>query len=122
MRRAYLFSLVLMMIGFLTGCYYDVEEELYPNKFCVVGDATMANYYTEQVAPIIETRCAIPGCHVAGGSAPGNFLQYTEVKARVDDGKIQLLVFDQRSMPPSGVLPSCDILKLQAWVAAGAPN
>lgn len=105
----------------LSGCYYDNEEELYPGV-CVVGDATVAGYWTSTVNPIIQSRCAIPGCHVAGGTGPGDFTQYVNVKAKVDDGTFQQLVLQLKSMPPTGPLPACDLQKLQAWVDAGAPE
>lgn len=113
---------MLLLVAGLGGCYYDNEEELYPGRFCEVGVATDAGYYAATVEPILQSRCAIPGCHVPGGTGPGDFNQYTEVKAKVDAGSFQQQVLQSRAMPPSGPLPSCELLKLQAWLDAGAPN
>ena len=110
--------LIVVLVAGLQGCYYDNEEELYPGSgFCDLSNVT----WSGTVKPIMETRCATPGCHVPGGTGPGDFNQYTEVKARVDNGKFQQFVFDARTMPPGG-MPSCELKKLQNWVAAGAPN
>lgn len=113
--------LLLLMVVPMVGCYYDNEEELYPGA-CVVGDATAPGYWTSTVEPLIQTRCAIPGCHVPGGTGPGDFTQYANVKARVDDQAFQQQVLIQKTMPTTGPLPACDLQKLQAWVDAGAPN
>ncbi len=114
-------TLLLIAVVALTGCYYDNEEELYPGE-CLVGDATLPGYWTSTVEPLVQTRCAIPACHVPGGDGPGDFTQYTNVKAAVDNGSFQQQVLIQRSMPPTGPLPACDLQKAQAWVDAGAPN
>lgn len=120
MRSLIVLAIILGLLS-LGGCYYDKEELLYPGA-CDPGDATVAGYWTSTIQPIIQSRCATPGCHVTGGTGPGDFTQYTNVKARVDDGAIQQVVLVQGSMPPSGSLPACDQQKLQAWINAGALN
>lgn len=119
-RHVHILLVALPMLA-LGGCYYDNEEELYPGA-CAVGDATITGWYTNNVEPLLQSRCAIPGCHVPGGTGPGDFNQYVEVKARVDDGTFQEQVFVLRAMPQGGALSSCELQKLQAWVDAGAPN
>jgi hypothetical protein len=111
----------LIVVAALTGCYYDNEEELYPGE-CLVGDATAPEYWTSTIQPVIQTRCAIPACHVPGGDGPGDFTEYANVKAAVDEGIFQQQVFIQRTMPSNGPLPACELQKLQAWVDAGAPE
>jgi hypothetical protein len=119
--RSLILSSILLAVLALSGCYYDKEELLYPGE-CNPGDATVAGYWTSTVQPLIQARCASAGCHVSGGTGPGDFTQYANVKARVDDGRFQQVVLVQGSMPPSGSLPACDQQKLQAWINAGAPN
>lgn len=110
---------VMLAVSFLSGCYYDNEEELYPlTAACETTNVTWA----ATVQPLIQARCATSGCHVSGGFGPGDFTQYTEVKAKVDDGRFQAEVIQAGSMPPSGRLAPCDLQKLQVWIDAGALN
>jgi hypothetical protein len=105
-------------LGLLVGCYYDKEEVLYPNGNCDSANVT----WSGTVLPLMQTRCAVPGCHVPGGFGPGDFNQYANVKTVVDNGRFQAEVIQAGTMPPSGKLGACDIQKLQAWIDAGAPN
>ncbi len=103
------------------GCYYDNEEELYPNTFCDTVNIT----YSGAISKIIEGSCAIPGCHVAGGSGTGNFTVFAELKAQVDNGTLLRSVRREPNaiaMPSGGALRTCEIRQLELWVAAGALN
>jgi hypothetical protein len=99
----------------LSSCYYDVEDELYPGTSCDLSNVT----YSGAVAPLMATDCAVPGCHVSGGTSP-DLSTYAGVSANSTAVK-QRAVTD-KNMPPSGPLSSCDQQKLQAWIDAGAPN
>lgn len=101
-----------------SGCYYDVEAELYPGSFC----DTTAVTFSANVRPIIQSNCAVPGCHVSGGSGPGDFTTYSGLAGKVQDGSFADRVFVQRNMPPSGALGSCDQNILKNWVDAGHPD
>jgi len=118
MRSTYVLLTIVGLLA-LSGCYYDKEELLYPGA-CDTGDATAAGYWASTIEPIIQSRCA--NCHYPGGQGTGDLRQYAQVKAIVDNGTFQTLVFQTRSMPQGGSLAPCDIQKLQAWVNAGAPN
>lgn len=118
MRRTTFLSATIGLL-LLGGCYYDKEELLYPGG-CIPGDATAPGYWAGTIEPIITTRCA--NCHLPGGIGPGDLRNYTTVKAIVDNGSFQQMVFVSRSMPQGGALTACEIQKLQAWVDAGAPN
>ena len=101
----------------LSSCYYDVEEELYPSTSCDLSDTKFAS----TVDPIITTNCAVPGCHVPGGTTP-DLTTYDGVKANVDNGSIQQRALVDKDMPASAPLSSCDQAKLQAWIDNGAIN
>jgi hypothetical protein len=107
----------LLFIG-LTSCYYDNEEELYPNSACQLNEVT----YSKDIQPIIKKSCAIPACHVNGGTGNGNFESYAGLKAKVDNGSIEARVLIQKNMPPDRELSRCEIDKLKKWLAAGALN
>lgn len=103
----------------LPGCYYDTEEELYPSTFCDTSAVT----WSLTIQPLVETECAIPGCHVPGVQSP-DLSTYAGVKAVADDGRLRgvTILGDPFFMPPSGQLPSCKQQQIQTWLDAGAPN
>lgn len=120
MRHASLFVLSwLAVVLVLSGCAYDKEELLYPGQ-CDPGDATVAGYWASTIEPLIRSRCA--NCHFPGGQGPGDLRAYAQVRAIVDNGQFQRLVFQTKAMPQDGSLSDCDLQKLQAWVNAGASD
>lgn len=109
---------VILALG-LGGCYYDVEEELYPDRFCDLANVT----FSGTVQPLIQGNCAVPGCHVAGAQTP-DLSSYAGIKAAADAGALvsRAVQGDPSPMPPTGLLPDCDRRRIEAWVNAGAPN
>lgn len=108
-------AILALSLPLLPGCYYDVEQELYPGGFCDVSNVTWAN----DIGPLITTRCAVSGCH-ASGSSNGSITNYAEVSAGLSAITNRVLVV--KDMPKNSSLPPCDLKKFQAWVEAGAPN
>ena len=115
MKKSFLF---LLSILFLNSCYNDNEEELYGPVSCDVTDIT----YSTDVLPIINASCATTACHASGGTAPGNFNNFNELKAKVDNGTFENRVLIQKNMPPNAQLSDCDLDILQAWLDNGALN
>lgn len=109
-----------ILVVFLSACYYDNEEELYPSNMndCNTEQLT----FTADIQPIINSSCAIPACHQAGGNGFGNFETYSGLKAILDNGSFENRVIIQRNMPPNRELSSCEIEKLKEWLNQGAPN
>ncbi|MFZ1658527.1 MAG: hypothetical protein WAT61_06905 [Flavobacteriales bacterium] len=104
-----------------TGCYYDVESDLYPMNFC----DTLSVSYTNTVLPIMQASCSVPGCHAPGGSGTGDFTTYSGLKGQVDNEKLIPAITQSGAaafMPPSGKLSECEIQKITIWVNAGAPQ
>lgn len=120
MLRGILFLGLLAAIA--AGCYYDNEEELY--EFYYAGNPcdTSMTSFSSIIFPIIQGNCSISGCHVAGGTGPGLFENYDQVKSFVDNGKLENRALVQRDMPPSGPLTNCQIALIQRWIDRGAPN
>lgn len=118
MNRKILGGLILVIL--LTGCYYDVEEELYGS--CQPGNVT---YSTTITNILVGNSCL--GCH-SGSSPSGNVnLQgYQNVKAKVDDGRLLGAITHANGYAPmpqgASKLTSCDISKIRAWIDAGAPD
>ena len=111
-------AMVLIATLGLTGCYYDNEEELYPGTFCDTANVT----WSGTIEPIIQTRCAIPGCHVPGGTGTGDLLTYADVKEIADNGLLRLTVLVDQSMPQTGPLGDCEQQQINIWLNDGAPE
>ncbi|MBK6831633.1 MAG: hypothetical protein IPG92_13245 [Flavobacteriales bacterium] len=122
MRNATVATIIaVLLLSASPGCYYDNEEELYPNTFC----DTVNTSYSAAISAIIESNCATPGCHVAGGTGTGNFTVFSELSEQVSNGRLLPSIRREASsipMPPGGTLRACEIRQLELWVAAGAQN
>jgi hypothetical protein len=101
---------------YCTSCTHE-KTELNP---CENVDVN----YTQSISPIIQTHCALSGCHNGDSTSVGNFSEYSEIKLRVDNGQFKIKVFDTQSMPPIGqpALTSEEFNKLKCWYDAGALN
>lgn len=100
----------------LNGCTYD-NLELDPCENRNVK-------YAESIAPLIQTRCALSGCHNGDSTSVGDFNLFDEVKMRVDNGQFKLKVLDIKSMPPTTQPPLTteQFNLLKCWIEVGAPN
>ena len=119
--------LSLVAIAGLQGCYYDTEEELYPDGSpCDTTNVT----YSGVVLPVIQDNCR--NCH--SGSAPqGNVLldSYENIAAagRKPAGQYGSLYGaishdpGNSPMPKNGnKLSGCTIEQIKKWIDDGAPN
>jgi hypothetical protein len=110
--------LILSSFILISGCYYDVADELYPEGSTVTCDTTVRGY-AAKIQPMIGTNCAISGCHVPGAQTP-DLSTHAEVAANADIVKEQAII--NKTMPPTGPLPPCDILSLEQWINNGSQN
>jgi hypothetical protein len=112
-----LYTLLFGVIA-LSGCYYDNEEELYPQT--KTTDTSTVSY-AATIAPMMANNCAIPGCHVANGQSPnlsayqGVFNSRSVIKERAVNG-------NPTWMPAAGPMSTNDRNALARWIDAGAPN
>lgn len=116
-------ALVLVFGVFLSSCYYDSNEELYPRSSN--GCDTAAISYSKHVAPVMVANCV--SCHNAGLKQGGVQLDnYAGVKATVDNARLLGSIRWQSgfvAMPQGGSqLSQCNITKIQAWINANMPN
>jgi hypothetical protein len=121
MKTLSLIALGLGSLLFMNSCTKDVgpDPALLPktlNCDSVKFGAT--------IKPIIDANCATPGCHVAGGSGPGDFTSFADLSLKVQNGSFKSRVIDGTPgfMPAIGRLPDADIEKIKCWLNAGAPN
>lgn len=114
--------LILTLLTVFSGCYYDIEEELYPNAAaCDTSGIT----YSGTVSVIMQQNCL--SCH-SSASAQGNVVlaTYNDVKAYAQSGALVGVIKHSSGyspMPKGGnKLKACDIRKIELWVANGMPN
>jgi hypothetical protein len=80
--------------------------------------------YSHDIAPIINNSCALPTCHVPSGYK--DMSTYAALKAEIDSYTSSLYISRIKpggGMPQTGpALTSCQISKIEAWIADGYPN
>lgn len=102
-----------LCVGLLGRCTYDHLEDM-------KGCRTTGVSWSMDVQPLVQTRCALTGCHVTAETI-GNFTTYGGVKAAADSGVLQT-VLDLNLMPPLEGLEQCERDRLRAWLSEGAPE
>lgn len=108
---------LLAIITGLTGCSYDKEELLYPGT---VDCSSLNVSFTINVQPIIQTSCAIAGCHDAASTNKGGpFTNYNLVKNKASIIKSQVT---SGAMPQGSSLSANQIQLISCWVNSGALN
>ena len=127
------FFLLLFTTGILLveiACTTDKLPEPEPPAFC----DTLQVSYNLQVKDIIDTNCAIPGCHRPGSIAPGNYTSYSSMEPFLTDDEFKRFVIDLRNDPNLGMPPDWDTNPgpkdltqeefdiVSCWVEAGYPE
>ena len=117
----YLLPLFILFVVFITSCYYDNEEALYPtlNSACDTTNVT----YSITIAPILSSNCT--SCH--SGSVPSGSISlsgYANVQTVASSGLLMnaLKGTGVPVMPTSGPLSACKISQVQIWIRKGILN
>jgi hypothetical protein len=121
MKAQQIIKLLLITIVFLTSCYYDVEENLYPANDCATANMS----YQTNIAPILQRNCY--ACHSAAANTANITLEgHGELIKHVNSGRLLGAINHEPGFTPmpqgASQLPDCDIAKIEQWVADGAPN
>lgn len=81
--------------------------------------------FAEDIRPIVETKCAISGCHNGDMGPALNWTNFEMFHQRVASGLVKYRV-THRIMPPSfspaGPLTQEQINAIACWADQGAPN
>ena len=149
---------LLLVVGLMFGCGGDNEvaddghdhdhthaeedsgdfEAAADNLGVVFDDPAAAgrpsSSFSADISPILTNRCAIPGCHVAGGPHGVDLRTYDSLSAGGDDGAI-VIANDARGseiveeivqgkMPPAPNEPldAAEIQLIIDWINEGAEN
>jgi hypothetical protein len=114
------YSTLIFLSLFLFSCESENEEGLFPLTAEVPNDTTggLTVFFQRDIAPLISTNCATPGCHAANAIFP-TLLTYnqidaskTSINARVSAG----------TMPQAGPLPQNQKNLIATWITEGAKN
>jgi hypothetical protein len=119
MRNSTFLFFLTMASLFISGCYYDNEEELYPVNTCKTNDMS----YTGDVLPILQDNCYT--CHDQASNLGGVTLEgYANLIDYVENGKLLGVIKHEQGFPemPSvnPQLAQCQIDKIEAWVNQGS--
>lgn len=121
MSKQYFSALMIILVISLAGCYYDVEEEIYPSIECDTSNIT----YSETIVGIISNNCY--DCHSAAANFGNVTLEgYSALKTYVDSGQLLGVIRHESGYSPmpknQPQMVVCNIEKIEAWIADGAPN
>ncbi|MFM8949336.1 MAG: hypothetical protein ACKOKB_00975 [Bacteroidota bacterium] len=118
MAKALLVIISIGLTSLFSGCYYDVEQELYG-----ANCDTTAVTYSGTVAPMLQANGCL-GCHAAPATAGNNIIldNQASIANLVQQNRF---ISGADRMPPSPSPPAltdCNMNKLRAWANAGALN
>ncbi len=107
---------------------YDIEVTDADNcatmESAVVGITGGGVSYMDDVDPIVQAKCAIDGCHVAGNpQGLPDYTVFTNVQARANNepGGIRQRV-KTGDMPRTGSLEATEIAAILCWIDEGAQD
>ena len=107
----------VVVFGFQISC----ADHDFPSYVC--PDAEVS--YLEDVKPILESKCAISGCHNGSLGAERNWSDFPTFQENAQHGNVKNYVTN-RIMPPSfspnGPLSQDQINTIACWIDNGAQN
>jgi hypothetical protein len=124
MKRLLLYTAVLAVFG-LTGCYKDV---ILPDAAIDPDGPPQAVSYNADIKPMLNTKCAIAGCHVSGSHSPylSTDISYNQL---VNGGFVntiipkQSILYNKINGEMKEYIPSAaDRQKVYDWIRTGAQN
>ena len=109
--------IVLISICLFVSCAYDNVEDLYGESICPPGGTS----FSETIDPIINSNCAVSGCHVNGQQLP-TLETYEQIS--VNSAKIKSRTSNGTMPPPSSglSLTSDQIEAIACWIDSGAQD
>ena len=121
MKERRIIKLMLVVMVALSACYYDSEEDLYPANECNTTNMSFSTH----IAPIFERNCY--SCHNAAANTGNITLEgHANVMKHVTSGRLLGAIRHEAGFQPmpqgAAKLISCDISKIEQWIAQGSPN
>jgi hypothetical protein len=126
MKRTILYVTVFFAIVLgVTGCYRDV---ILPDSVVDPDGPPQAVSFKTDIAPMINTKCALSGCHVSGAHKPNMTigLSYNEI---VNGGFVNTVIAKDSRLyvminaeMKEYISSAVDRQKIYDWIRNGAPN
>ncbi len=115
----------LLLVFFLVFASCSSDEDDMMNIVTEDCNGLVISYQND-IVPIINTTCALSGCHIEGFSN-GDFTSYNGLKSKADNGRLNSRVVVNKNMPPSNSsgpksLSAQQIIAFKCWIADGAPD
>ena len=110
----------VLSIIFISGCYYDKEDLLYP----ATGSANctaIPSKFSVEIKTIMQNKCATSGCHDAN-TAAGSVTLVTYAQISAAAGRINQRCIIDKTMPPGTPLTNAEISALKCWINSGTPD
>ena len=110
--KSILSVLMFFAILVMTACTYENEEELFGTIEPDPGSEPVVVNLSSQVIPIVNSNCAVSGCHVAGVQFPNLLIKAniisnaSSIKSRTQSG----------NMPRGGTLSLAEKNLIKNWV------
>lgn len=120
-EKRLIFPLIIILVSGFSSCYYDIEEDLYPDYGC---DLTNIRYSAD-IVPIINRYCY--SCHSVSANQGNVILEgYDQMIRYVNDGSLVGSIRHEAgwvAMPEDAPkIPDCDIMKIEEWIISGKLN
>ena len=105
-----------------------------PEPIVTLDCSTINPTYDKDIKRIIDESCALSGCHVSGGGAPGIYTTYAGMENFLNDNEFKKFVIDLKNDPDNGMPPNWstnpgprdlspeDFALVECWVEAGYPE
>ena len=114
------FCVIFLSVFILAACSKGGSDASVPNNGGMIDCSTVPKSFAADVNPIIQSNCAISGCHASGSiNGPGPLTNYTLIfNARTS---IRAAVLSG-AMPQNSTLPVAQKNSIICWIDSGAPN
>ena len=127
MRKIKTLFITSTCILFISSCYFDKKDQIYPQATTSTCDTSNITY-TAVVAPIIQANCSV--CHAtstANLSGAGIVLDnYNSMKPYITNNFLINSIIQNGTVPAMPLnapkLDACSIKKISVWINNGALN
>jgi hypothetical protein len=130
MKIKFTLFIIVIFFAIINACKNDNLEEIHPDLYCdtcIVCDTTGVINYTNDIKPIMETKCGAldVNCHKTGNVAQINLDNYNETVDAAVNGELMGSILHEPGYEPmpynAGKLDKCSTLDIQAWINRGEP-
>ena len=119
MKRSFSTSLILSLCILFSQCSKNNNNNN-NNNFSVNCSTVTNKAFAANISPLIQSRCAISGCHASGsGNGPGALITYTQISAAATRIRASVAA---GTMPQGSTLSTAEKNSIVCWIDGGAPN